>query len=163
MDGEKWQRTDEWGNLWERLDPTSKGEVVKGVLSDVSEIEGYNLPEYSKVEDYTNVQQARRQYSDKWLVGNVPGFTFNIARKMFRLDNYLMALVLEKDKVRLLHDKIDEQIQNMIKKYAGAGVDSIFFTEDWGTQTQLFINPQLWHEEFFQDFKSTVLLHIIAV
>lgn len=139
VDGEKWQRTDEWGNLWERLDSTSKGEVVKGVLSDISEIDSYKLPDYSRAEDYNNVKQSRRQNPDKWLVGNVPGFTFNIARKMFRLDNYFMALVLEKDKVRILHDRIDEQIQNMIKNYAGAGaVDLKYGPRQWSQQLRGF-------------------------
>ena len=27
----RWQRNDEWANVWARLDSTSKGEVIKGI------------------------------------------------------------------------------------------------------------------------------------
>ena len=32
--GSRWERTDEWGNTWGRVDPTSKGEVVKGTSAE---------------------------------------------------------------------------------------------------------------------------------
>ena len=55
---DKWERTDEWGNLWGRLDSTTKGEVVQGVLSDVSQIADFELPDYSKFEDYWTVVEG---------------------------------------------------------------------------------------------------------
>jgi len=48
----RWERTDEWGNLLARLDPTSKGEVVKGVLDDLESIDSYEFPDYSRMADY---------------------------------------------------------------------------------------------------------------
>ena len=41
----KWERFDEWGNLWRGLNSTSKGEVEKYVLEDVSQVDGYELPD----------------------------------------------------------------------------------------------------------------------
>ena len=150
----KWERTDEWGNVWQRVDGTSKGEVVRGVLSDVSEIAGYELLDYSRTEDYQCVIDARAEAPDKWLIGEMPGFTFNIARKMFKLEDYLAALMLERKQIKVLHDKIDVVLEQMIRTYAAAGADCIFFSEDWGTQTQLFIRPELWYEEFFGRFEK---------
>jgi len=150
----KWERIDEWGNLWRRLDQTSKGEVVKGTLTDVSEIDNFKLPDYSKFEDYQTVVSARKKYQDKWLISRIPGFTFNIANKILKLDNYLMALVLEREKIRVLHDKIDLALQHMICNHAKAGADSVFFPEDWGTQNQVLISPDLWKEEFFPRFQK---------
>ncbi len=150
----KWERTDELGNVWQRVDGTSKGEVVRGVLSDVSEIAGYELLDYSRTEDYQCVIDTRAEASDKWLIGKMPGFTFNIARKMFKLEDYLAALILEGKQIKILHDKIDVVLEQMIRTYAAAGADCIFFPEDWGTQTQLFIRPELWYEEFFGRFEK---------
>ena len=42
---------------------------------------------------------------------------------------------------------------DMIQNYAKAGVDSIMFPEDWGTQLRALINPKLWHEEFYQGLR----------
>jgi hypothetical protein len=150
----KWERTDEWGNIWRRIDNTSKGEVVKGVLDDVSQIDGYELPDYSNFDYFTPIVNARKENPDKWLIGGMPGFAFNIARKIFKLDNYLMALVLEREKIRKLHDRIDILLADMIRNHAKAGADCIMYPEDWGTQLQIFISPDLWYEEFFPRFEK---------
>ena len=63
-------------------------------------------------------------------------------------------MMLEKEGVRILHDKIDVVLEQMIRGYAAAGADCIFFSEDWGTQSQLLIRPQLWYEEFFGRFQK---------
>ena len=150
----KWERIDEWGNIWQRLDDTTKGEVVKGVLNDVSEIENYELPDFSKFEDFQTVGRARQENKDKWIIGGMPGFAFNIARKLFKIDNYLMALVLEREKIKMLHDRIDILLEDMIRNHAKAGADCVMYPEDWGTQSQIFINPELWYEEFFPRFQK---------
>lgn len=150
----RWERTDEWGNLWARLDSTSKGEVVKGVLEGIENFETYEFPDYSKYEDYKPVEGFVSQNRDKWIIGGMPGFTFNIARKLFKLENYLADLLLEIECMHRLHDRIDIILEDMIQNYARSGVDSIMFPEDWGTQAQTFISPKLWYDEFFPRFKK---------
>lgn len=152
--GGRWERTDEWGNTWGRIDPTSKGEVIRGVLNDIFNIDSYEFPDYSRPEDYACVSQRRAEYPDKWLNGGIPGFAFNIARKMRKLDQYLMDLVLEADRMHALHDRIDVMVEDMIRNYAAAGVDGVMFCEDWGTQNQTLISPEMWREEFFPRFQK---------
>jgi len=150
----RWERTDEWGNIWGRVDPTSKGEVVKGVLEDISAMGSYVFPDHSCPEDYACVLQQRDKAPDKWLNGGIPGFAFNIARKMRKLDQYLMDLVLEAARMHELHDHIDVMVEDMIRNYAAAGVDGVMFCEDWGTQNQTLISPDMWLEEFFPRFQK---------
>lgn len=147
-----WYRTDEWGNTWHRIDATSKGEVQKGVLENIDDIDRYEFPDYSKPEDYEDAREKIAANPDVWKIGGLPGFTFNIARKLRKLDQYLMDILLERDKIRVLHDKIDAMLVDMIKGYANAGADCIFFPEDWGTQAQTLISPELWKEEYFPRF-----------
>jgi uroporphyrinogen decarboxylase len=149
-----WERFDEWGNTWARIDPTSKGEVVKGVLDDIKASEGYEFPDYSKVSDYAVVTETRNSNPDKWIVGEMPGFTFNVARKMRKLEQYLMELLSEEERMRELHDRIDKVLEDMIRNYAASGADCVFFPEDWGTQLNTFISPQLWRREFFPRFEN---------
>ena len=150
---DKWERTDEWGNLWGRIDPTSKGEVIKGVLEAVDDLGTYELPDYSSPDDYAIARERREEFSGMWLNGGIPGFAFNIARKMFKLEEYLVELMVNRDQIHELHDRIDRMIVDMIRNYAAAGVDGITFGEDWGTQTQTLISPALWHEEFYPRFE----------
>lgn len=150
----RWQRTDEWGNIWGRIDPTSKGEVTKGVLDNLSTLSKYEFPDYSRPQDYDPVRQKRSQNPDMWLIGSLPGFTFNIARKMRKLEQYLADILLEHDTIHHLHDRIDAVLMDMITNYAQAGVDCVMFPEDWGTQTQTLISPALWRDEFFPRFQK---------
>jgi uroporphyrinogen decarboxylase len=160
----RWERTDEWGNHWARVDATSKGEVVKGVLDNLNDLEGYRFPDYSRPADYAEVARRRMAAPDKWLLGGLPGFAFNIARKMRRLDQYLMDLLLEPGRIHALHDRIDALLEQMIRQYAAAGVDGVMFPEDWGTQQQTFIRPTLWREEFFPRFvRLGALAHELGI
>ncbi len=162
--GGHWESTDEWGNLWARLDATSKGEVVKGVLDDLADVDAYELPDYSRTGDYACVSACRASAPDKWLVGSLPGFAFNIARKMRKLEQYLVDLLAEPEIMHGLHDRIDRMLEDMIRNYAAAGVDSVMLAEDWGTQNQTLISPALWREEFFPRFRKLCgLAHSLGV
>lgn len=149
-----WERTDEWGNTWGRVDATSKGEVIHGVLESINDVLTYQGPDFSREEDYAPVRIRRNEYPDRWLNGILPGFAFNIARKMRKFDQYLMDIIIEVEKIRILHDKIDRMLRDMIVNYARAGVDAVMITEDWGTQTGLLINPVLWMQEFYPRFRT---------
>ncbi len=153
-----WERTDDWGNVWERIDPTSQGEVVRGVLDDIAAADAYRFPDFSRAVDYARVCECRALFPDKWLIGDMPGFAFNIARKMRRLDQYLMDLLLQPEPIGRLHDRIDAMLGDMIRNYALAGVDAVMFCEDWGTQDRLLISPALWRREFYPRFERLCAL-----
>jgi uroporphyrinogen decarboxylase len=155
--GGRSERIDEWGNLWARLDETGqqgRGEVVQGALPDLARLDAYEFPDYSRPEDYAEVRQKRAEFPNHWLYGGLPGFAFRIASQMRMLDQYLMELMTELDRVRPLHDRIDDLLETMIRNYAAAGMDAVMFPEDWGTQHQTLINPNLWRQEFFPRFEK---------
>lgn len=149
----RWQRLDIWGNVWQRVDATSMGEVVKGALDNLTQLRDYTFPNLVDPGGYRSVQQQREAHPDSWLIGSLPGFTFSIARKMRRLECYLMDLLVERDLIRHLHDRIDDLLEAMILNYASAGVDAVMAWEDWGTQQTTLINPHLWFQEFYPRFE----------
>ena len=149
-----WERLDEFGNIWGRLETFTKGEVVKGVLNDWAALDAYRFPDFSKPEDYDVVRKARAETPDKWIIGSLYGFAFSIARKMRKLEQYLLDLLVERERIRELHDRIDAYLETMIRNHAAAGADAVMIWEDWGTQTQLLISPALWLEEFFPRFRK---------
>ncbi|NLF00028.1 MAG: hypothetical protein GX601_03535 [Anaerolineales bacterium] len=148
INAREWRRLDEWGNLWGRVDETSKGEVIRGALADLGEVERFPLPDFSASAYYARARDTFAQHPDLWHIGSIHGFTFSAARKIRRLDQYLVDLLLERDRIRVLHDRVDEQIMWQIRRMHEAGADCIMFAEDWGTQLGLFINPALWREEY---------------
>ena len=149
-----WQRNDEWGNTWERVDESSKGEIVEGTLKNIDDVSSMPLPDFSNPEIYKPTADLFQANPDKWCIGGVQGFAFSMARKLRRLDQYFMDLMTEHEKITILHDRIDRQIKFQFEGFKNAGADSVMIWEDWGTQSQLFISPELWRKEFKPRFTA---------
>ena len=143
-----WERTDEWGNLWGRVDETSKGQVIKGALEDLDGVAACPLPDFSNPSLYVHAREIFSRAPEQWHIGSVQGFTFKMAQALRKFDQYLMDLVSEPAKIARLHDRIDEQIGWQIQRLGEAGADSVMAWEDWGTQARTFVSPQLWRWEF---------------
>jgi uroporphyrinogen decarboxylase len=145
---------DEWGNTWARVDAYSKGEVARGAVENLDDVFTVPLPDLANPAHYVSVRGVfQNPQNDRFRVGGLPGFPFNIARKMRRLDQFLMDLLLEQDRVRVLLQRIEGLLVEMIVQYGDAGADGVMFPEDWGTQKGLMIHPQLWREVFKPGFE----------
>ena len=140
---------DEWGNTWARVDATSKGEVICGVLGDWADLDTLRLPDLANPANYGMMRETCSDpRNDRFRVGSMPGFPFNIARKLRRLDHFLMDILLSPNKVKEILLRIEDLLAGVIVCYAEAGVDAVMFPEDWGTQRGLMIRPQTWREVF---------------
>lgn len=148
----EWRRVDEWGNVWGRVDDTSKGEIVKGALEDLGDVETFSLPDFSNPDYYVKAEETFSSHPHRWHIGFIHGFTFSMARKLRRMEQYLTDLLLERERVEALHDRIDERIKIQMERMEEAGADSIMIAEDWGTQTQTLISPELWRDVFKSRF-----------
>jgi len=153
--GNGWQEyVDEWGNTWARLDRTSKGEVVRGVLEDWAQLGDLRPPDLANPANFSRVREiCRDPANDRFRIGGLPGFPFNIARYMRRLEQFLMDLLLEPERVATLLRRIEDLLAETIVQYARAGVDAVMFPEDWGTQTALMIHPDTWRQVFKPGFR----------
>jgi uroporphyrinogen decarboxylase len=149
-----WERTDEWGNVWRRVDATSKGQVVRGALEDLEDVATCPLPDFSDPSFYVHARRIFTQAPEQWHIGSIQGFTFKMAQSLRRFDQYLMDLVSEPAKIALLHNRIDEQIGLQIQRLSEAGADSVMAWEDWGTQARTFVSPRLWRQEFKPRYRS---------
>ena len=152
--GGRQEYVDEWGNTWARVDAYSKGEVVRGAIEDIDEVFAAPLPDMANPDNYKTAREVFADpENDKFRIGSLPGFPFNIARKMRRLDQFLMDLLLERDKICVLLKRIEDLLAETIVQYARSGTDAVMFPEDWGTQRGLMINPQMWCEVFKPGFE----------
>ncbi len=148
-----WERTDEWGNLWRRIEGISKGEVARGALEDWDRLDDLELPDYDMPARYERARSVFDGMPDRFHVGTIPGFPFNIARKMRRLDNFLMDVVAEPERTERLLALCEEQMHHAIRHLAEAGAEAVFFCEDWGTQDRLLVSPATWRRLFKPGFE----------
>jgi hypothetical protein len=153
VDGERWERTDEWGNTWARIEGHSAGEVSRGVLENWELLETIELPDYDLPERYDSPKAAFAAEPEKFHVGQIGGFPFNIARKMRRLDNFLVDVLAEPEKIERLLGAVEERLHQAIRRLAEVGADAIMFAEDWGTQDRLLVSPQVWRRMFKPGFE----------
>ncbi len=152
--GERQEYVDEWGNTWARIDRHSKGEVARGAIQDLDQVETIPLPDLANPANYQRVREAFQDpANDRFRIGGLPGFPFNIARKMRRLDQFLMDLLLDQDKIVILLRRIEDLLADTIVQYAEAGADAVMFPEDWGTQKGLMIRPDTWRKVFKPGFE----------
>ncbi len=151
-EGGRWEYIDEFGNLWARLESISKGEVAQGALKSLDDVETFELPDLTKPEYYEEAQERYESQPDKYRLGSLPGFAFNITRKLRKLDQYFMDLLLEPEAMKILLRRTDDLLEGMIGRYAEIGADAIMFGEDWGTQKALMIKPDTWRELFKPGF-----------
>ena len=152
--GGRQEYVDEWGNTWARVDDYSKGEVARGAIENLAEVYTAPLPDLANPANYVTVREVFNDpHNDRFRTGGLPGFPFNIARKMRRLDQFLMDLLLEQDKIRVLLKRVEDLLAEVIVQYAAAGADGVMFPEDWGTQKGLMIHPQLWRDVFKPGFE----------
>jgi uroporphyrinogen decarboxylase len=151
--GEREEYVDEWGNTWARIDRYSKGEVARGAIQDLDQVATVPLPDLANPANYQHVREVFQDpANDRFRIGGLPGFPFNVARKMRRLDQFLMDLLLEQDRVAVLLRRIEDLLAEMIVQYAAADADAVMFPEDWGTQKGLMIHPDTWRTAFKPGF-----------
>lgn len=151
--GELRRWRDSWGIVWASLTEYDKGEVVEPAIADWSELDGYLPPDMSRKEDYA---AAAERFADNrhFRIGEIPGFVFNVARKLRRLDNYLCDLLAERPKIDTLNEIVRNVLLSAIERLAEAGADAVGFCEDWGTQEGLMISPEMWREIFKPEFRT---------
>ncbi len=145
---------DEWGVTWASLTDFDKGEVVGAAIADWSDLDSYQPPDLGRAEDYADTRERFSQDDRHFRIGHIPGFTFNIARKLRRLDNYLCDLLLEREMVDRLHGIVRGELLKAIDCLADAGADAVMFPEDWGTQDRLMVSPETWRDIFRPEFEA---------
>ncbi len=149
---ERWERTDEWGNLWRRVEDHSKGEVAKGAVEDWEQLDDLELPDYDIAERYEGARKAFAEHPDKFKIAALGGFPFSIARKMRRLDQFLMDVLTEQERTRELLGRVEQELHHAIERFAEVGANAIMIWEDWGTQAQLLVRLETWRELFKPGF-----------
>jgi hypothetical protein len=152
--GEASRWRDRWGSIWATLDEKVRGEVIEGAILDWSELDRYKAPDLGTEAEYAEGAKAFAADKDHFRVGGIPGFTFNVARYIRKLENYLCDLVLERKNVDRLNAIVRAELLKSIDRWGAAGADAIMFCEDWGTQDRLMISPELWRDVFKPEFKA---------
>ncbi|MDH7571055.1 MAG: uroporphyrinogen decarboxylase family protein [Armatimonadota bacterium] len=140
---------DEWGNVWHRLVHMGKGgEIYRPALQEWSMLDDYQLPDLANPRRYQRAAEIFAAETERYRLGNLPGFPFAICRYLRKMEVYFADLILERQRIDQLHERVTDLLAEMIHRWADAGADGIFFCEDWGVQDHLLVRPAMWRDIF---------------
>ncbi len=144
---------DYFGNIIGRLNGITKGECVKGALTDWEDLETYELPQ---IDTSVFSAEAAEKYKacDQYVVVGSPFSVFSILRDARLMTNALMDTVLEPENVEEFLQKILARNLELVEAIKDFGADALMFWDDWGTQDRTFISPNTFRELFKPIYKQ---------
>ena len=150
----KGRNRDGFGVLWESSEDGEYGLPVEKPLSDWSKHESFVWP------DFEVKPPSYRLYSGH-MVGKDPRWYsrggwitfFETMQELRGFEELLMDILTEEKAAFTLRDELLAFNLRLVDKFLALDYDGIHFADDWGTQTALMINPELWRSFFRPCYK----------
>jgi len=142
---------DEWGCVFENLLDGVIGEVKQPLINDLSDYDQLIPPYDTLPEDYEKAFALIRkahESTDRMLNANCCPRLWERYQFIRGTENAMMDVAYEEPEFIKLLDKIHNFYLAEFEFWAQSDVDSLFFMDDWGTQTSLLISPDAWRRIF---------------
>ena len=143
---------DEWGCTWVRSEIDNMGQVKGHPLRDWSNWDDFDWPDPNDPAFYEGMEARFVGSEDKYVTTSIFMLLFERMHALHGFEATLTDLYLERERIEALADRIvefDLQIIQNIGERFGDRIHGLNFTDDWGTQQNVFIRPALW-DEFFK-------------
>jgi len=144
----------EWGFHFESLDDGTMGQVRQPVLPTWEALEGFAWPMLRPERRLAGLDEFKRTAGGRYLLGGLGITGFTLYTFMRGFESAMVDLVAERDKANKLLDRIFDFEIRLVELAAKAGLHGVHFADDWGTQDNLFIRPELWHEVFAERYRA---------
>lgn len=136
---------DEWGAVWQSAGPTRLGEVTDFPLKDWKDFDKLQIPDINDPRRWKQFENARDRAGDMFM--QCRGISLYERLHFIRgLENTWTDIYLERENLCKLLDILMEMNLTAIERFAQANADGFFFTDDWGLQDRLMIDPNIWRE-----------------
>lgn len=147
---------DDWGCRWQRSNLHNMGQVVGHPLEDWSRLSTYKPPDPRNPFYFERIEDGIREAADRYVMLTSH---FNLVERLHMLHGFSRTLedfYLEPENV---HRVLDMILQFKIAHLAEAGrrfgdrVHGVFLTDDWGTQQNTFVSPDVFRAFFFERYR----------
>lgn len=149
--GNEIRYVDEWGCIWVSYKslPTI-GRPIVHPLQNWDNINNYKFPELSLEKRFEGVDKEVKRLRNlgKYIVGWLGAGIWARTRFLRGFREALADLYMHRDRIYKLLEFLTEFKIGLIRGYSELDIDCVAFTDDWGTQSRLFINPKIWVEVF---------------
>ena len=120
-------------------------------LDSLENLQEIFIPDPLDEHRYDGIEDDVNYYKEKgyFTFANINGFFSGLHYYFFPLDKLFIAMLLEKDNLKILIKKLAEFNLAAAEKLLKAGVDYITFCDDLGSGKNLFFSPDLYKELFY--------------
>ena len=149
---------DEWDCGWQKTDLPNMGQITYHPLGNWDDYASFKFPDPDNPNFYIGVEERAKLCDDsKYIVTGIFMLLFERLHGLRGFENLMTDFYLEREKIENLADRIVEYdlriIENMARLCPGK-INGFNFTDDWGTETALMINPKLWNDFFKPRYKK---------
>jgi uroporphyrinogen decarboxylase len=150
------ETVDEWGCTWARTEVANMGQVKGHPLADWGAVADYRWPDGDDPAFYSGMEARFAGTEGKYIQTGIFMLLFERMHTLHGFENTLRDLYIDRERMEMLADRIVEFdlaiIRNTAKRFPGR-IHGFGFSDDWGTERALFINPALWDEFFKPRYK----------
>jgi len=147
---------DEWQCGWRRTEQQNMGQITVHPLQEWSRIDRFQWPNPDDPKFFEGMERRTEGADGKYVQTGIFMLLFERMHGLRGFENTLTDLYLERENIEALADRIVEfdirMIENIAARCPGV-IDGFTFSDDWGTENALFIQPDLWREFFKPRYK----------
>ncbi|MGI5960251.1 MAG: uroporphyrinogen decarboxylase family protein [Massiliimalia sp.] len=142
--------TDEWGCVFTNIHPGVIGEVKQPLVQqdDWSDSFQVHIPEELITFDLDQVNRSCEEKQEKFLLSGCCPRPFEQLQFMRGTVNLYMDLMDPPKQMLEFIKKMHDYYCRLLEKWGKTDVDALNMMDDWGSQQDLLISPQIWEEIF---------------
>ena len=153
---------DQWLCRWGKTDAPNMGQVKGHPLEDLSKMKDYPWPDGNDPRRYANVPKllddlaAAPVRRDKYVVTGIFMILWERMHSLHGFENCMMDLMDRSPAIEELADRIldfDLAVVRQMSRLAGSRIQGFSFTEDWGTELDVHLSPDLFQRFFFPRYQ----------
>jgi uroporphyrinogen decarboxylase len=136
---------DGFGSIWNKKIDRDIG-VIENVVVTPENVTDFEFPDVENPGVYQNARDLASKQPDKMIMYIIGFSLYERAWILGGMETVLMAMAADPNFVHTLMDRITEYNLTQIKHACEAGVDAVWFGDDWGQQSGLIMGPKHWRE-----------------
>ena len=150
--------TDEWGCVFTNIQPGVIGEVKKPLVADEewADADKVHIPEELLSFEVEQVNEECRKHRDLFLISPTLARPFEQLQFIRGTVNLYMDLMDPPQAMLHFMEKMHEFYCRLFEKWAETEVDALMFMDDWGSQQDLLISPELWERYFMPMYRDYI-------
>ncbi len=149
-------RTDEWGVVWRHRIFGIMGHPIKFPLEDIRRLKEYNFPPnlYTSPEGFANLKEEVEASHAVGLFHKAgANGIFERMHALRRFEDVLMDIAEDTEEINRLADLLTDYCIRDIEMEIKAGADAISFGDDFGTQENMLISPEIFRSFFLPRYQ----------